>query len=392
LRGKITLTRRVQIRSGPQLNRGYGAAFCCAVNVLLIEDCHQDAEFFLRKIRSQIGASVVVADSLEQAQAHVDERFDVIVSDLNLPDGHGVELVRQLDGLFRGTPLVILSGADDEEIAKLSLRHGAQDFVSKLAATPALLAKSIAFAIERGRHEQERERDLLEITAAHEEIAGRQADMDRLLSVICARTLRLVAATGAAVEMPDMDCLVCRGAAGTATSAIGLRVQMNSSLSGLCFRTNTLLQSDDTEGDSRVHAVACRNANVRSMVAVPLQAHGIVVGVLKAYSSVPYAFSRLDVERLRVLSKVTGGLVAQAILYAEKERVTAELEAALQEVKQLSGLIPICASCKKIRDDEGSWNQLEKYICEHSNAEFSHGICPSCAHELYGEILLTTRR
>ena len=92
------------------------------------------------------------------------------------------------------------------------------------------------------------------------------------------------------------------------------------------------------------------------------------------------------------MSKVTGGLVAQAVLYAEKERVTAELEAALQEVKQLSGLIPICASCKKIRDDEGSWNQLEQYICEHSNAEFSHGICPTCAHDLYGEILLTTRR
>jgi hypothetical protein len=117
----------------------------------------------------------------------------------------------------------------------------------------------------------------------------------------------------------------------------------------------------------------------------------LVVGVLKAYSSSPYAFSPLDVERLRVLSKVTGGLLAQAILYAEKERVTAEFEQALQEVKRLSGLIPICASCKKIRDDEGSWNQLEKYICEHSDAQFSHGICPTCADALYGEILAERR-
>jgi DNA-binding NarL/FixJ family response regulator len=373
------------------LNIGYEDRTFARVNVLLIEDCQQDAEIFRRKIRAQSDTGVELAASLQEAQARASECFDVIVSDLNLHDGHGVDLVRQLRGLFRGTPIVILSGADDEEIAKQSLRHGAHDFVNKTAATPALLAKTIAFAIERGRHEREYARDLLEITAAHEEIAGRQADMDRLLSVICARTLRLVPATGVAVEMPEYDHLVYRGAAGVATTAMGLRVKMDASLSGLCFRTNTLLQSDDTEIDARVDQEACRSVHVRSMVVVPLEAHGLVVGVLKAYSSSPYAFSPLDVERLRVLSKVTGGLLAQAILYAEKERVTAEFEQALQEVKRLSGLIPICASCKKIRDDEGSWNQLEKYICEHSDAQFSHGICPTCADALYGEILAERR-
>ena len=57
---------------------------------------------------------------------------------------------------------------------------------------------------------------------------------------------------------------------------------------------------------------------------------------------------------------------------------THELEKALNEIKTLQGIIPICGYCKKIRDDQGSWNQLEKYICEHSNAAFSHGICPDC--------------
>jgi hypothetical protein len=55
----------------------------------------------------------------------------------------------------------------------------------------------------------------------------------------------------------------------------------------------------------------------------------------------------------------------------------------LHEVKTLSGLLPICASCKKIRDDKGYWNNLEMYISEHSSAEFSHGLCPGCAQELY---------
>jgi len=62
----------------------------------------------------------------------------------------------------------------------------------------------------------------------------------------------------------------------------------------------------------------------------------------------------------------------------EKERTIAELREALQTIKTLNGLLPICMSCKKIRDDGGYWSQLESYISDHSGAEFSHSICPEC--------------
>ncbi|MDZ7698146.1 MAG: VUT family protein [Deltaproteobacteria bacterium] len=70
---------------------------------------------------------------------------------------------------------------------------------------------------------------------------------------------------------------------------------------------------------------------------------------------------------------------------AEKERDTLieELQKAISEVKTLRGFLPICANCKKIRDDEGYWNQIEGYIQKHSDAVFSHSICPDCAKELY---------
>ena len=58
---------------------------------------------------------------------------------------------------------------------------------------------------------------------------------------------------------------------------------------------------------------------------------------------------------------------------------------ALSEVKTLSGLLPICSSCKKIRDDNGYWNQIEIYIREHSKADFTHSVCPECAKKLYPE-------
>ena len=67
----------------------------------------------------------------------------------------------------------------------------------------------------------------------------------------------------------------------------------------------------------------------------------------------------------------------------EREKLLSELQKALQDVKQLSGLLPICSHCKKIRDDKGYWNQLETYIQAHSEAQFSHGICRECAARLY---------
>ncbi len=70
----------------------------------------------------------------------------------------------------------------------------------------------------------------------------------------------------------------------------------------------------------------------------------------------------------------------------EKEKLLHELEEALKNIKILRGLLPICASCKKIRDDRGYWLQLEEYIQGHSNAEFTHSICPGCKKKLYPDM------
>jgi hypothetical protein len=74
-------------------------------------------------------------------------------------------------------------------------------------------------------------------------------------------------------------------------------------------------------------------------------------------------------------------------LRKEKEK----LEKALSEVKTLSGLIPICSHCKKIRDDKGYWNQVEAYIQQHSDAKFSHGICKECMQKHYAEYIDTDK-
>ena len=106
----------------------------------------------------------------------------------------------------------------------------------------------------------------------------------------------------------------------------------------------------------------------------------------------------VDIEAMRlgasdylVKDEINVHLIERSIRYsiiqkeseAEKDRLIGELKEAMQKIKTLSGLIPICASCKKIRDDRGYWKQVEAYIQEHTEAEFSQGICPDCAKRLY---------
>jgi DNA-binding response OmpR family regulator len=92
-----------------------------------------------------------------------------------------------------------------------------------------------------------------------------------------------------------------------------------------------------------------------------------------------------------VKSEVLGAVVARTLRHAverkraalERERLLGDLQRALAEVKTLSGLLPICSGCKKIRDDRGSWTTVESYIQARSDAQFSHGICPECMQRLY---------
>ena len=71
----------------------------------------------------------------------------------------------------------------------------------------------------------------------------------------------------------------------------------------------------------------------------------------------------------------------------ERNKLINELQDNLKKVKQLSGMLPVCSHCKKIRDDNGYWNQIETYIKKHSEVDFSHGICPECAQKYYSEFI-----
>ena len=117
----------------------------------------------------------------------------------------------------------------------------------------------------------------------------------------------------------------------------------------------------------------------------------VVMGVVRPDNAIAW----LNVSAAPIISKTENidGIVGTFADITERKKAEEErevlirdLQAALAKIKTLSGIIPICAKCKKIRDDKGYWNQVEVYIRDHTEAEFSHGLCPECVAEMEKEI------
>jgi DNA-binding NarL/FixJ family response regulator len=139
----------------------------------------------------------------------------------------------------------------------------------------------------------------------------------------------------------------------------------------------SLPDSHGHETFSRMHAVA---AEIPILVMSGLSDENIAVQTV-----------REGAQDYLLKGQVDGASIYRAIRYAlerkeaeiERMGLIRELQDALTKIRTLQGLLPICASCKRIRDDKGYWNQIELYISEHSDAVFTHGICPDCVEKLY---------
>lgn len=115
--------------------------------------------------------------------------------------------------------------------------------------------------------------------------------------------------------------------------------------------------------------------------------------LLAAFAAGAMDYIRKPVNPAELVARVSSALTLKEERNARKAREqellmrTEELERALREVKVLRGLIPICSKCRKVRTTTGGWKQLEEYIQDHSEAEFSHGICQVCMKEVYPDIM-----
>lgn len=155
---------------------------------------------------------------------------------------------------------------------------------------------------------------LLEIIKLQTEVAQQGIDMGNIMDIVVEKTQVITNSDGASVELIEKSELVYSAASGIAEKFLGLRLDMENSLSGECIKMRVPLISNDIESDNRVNKNACRQIGINSMIVMPLICNNIVVGVLKVLSSKAEHFNEEDVKILELMS----GLIAAEMFKAMK--------------------------------------------------------------------------
>jgi N-acetylmuramoyl-L-alanine amidase/putative methionine-R-sulfoxide reductase with GAF domain len=171
---------------------------------------------------------------------------------------------------------------------------------------------------------------LLAFACIHEQTAKRRSEgltaeasadeyfgLDEVLRLVAMRAISITGANGVAIALVKDNAIICRASAGKIAPDPGIRLDPNSGFSGACLRNGQTVRCDDSDNDSRVNAQACRILGARSMVAVPLNAKGRVVGLIEAFSSNTHGFNDADVKSLSLL----GELILAAIHPEEEDRL-----------------------------------------------------------------------
>jgi diguanylate cyclase len=146
-------------------------------------------------------------------------------------------------------------------------------------------------------------KQLLDVIAIQTEIIKLGLDLGEVLAIAVDRTLGLIDADGAVIELAEGEDMVYRAVAGIAKPHFGLRLKQVGSLSGACVHAGEILRCDDSENDPRVNREACRQVGLRSMIVMPLRHGDQTIGVLKAMSSAPAKFAPSDEVLLGLLSE-----------------------------------------------------------------------------------------
>ena len=167
-------------------------------------------------------------------------------------------------------------------------------------------------------------------------------------------------------------------------SRVGLEQEQTSREVAFC--AHAILQQEpfiigDATQDQRFadNPLVTGEPHIRFYAGIPLtNPEGLALGTLCVVDHQPRRLSTAQQKALQALSR-------QVMALLELRRVSARLANALEQIKTLQGLLPICAWCKRIRDDKGYWNQLEAYFHKHGGADFTHGICPECLEKVHAK-------
>jgi PAS domain S-box-containing protein len=323
-----------------------------SLRVLLVEDSENDAILILRELRQSYDPDFErIATAIEMRSA-LEKNWDLIISDYSMPGFNGLEAFQILQEKNLDIPFIIVSGAIGEEIAVNAMTTGVSDYVMK-----GNLARLVP-AIDRELREAEsrRERRRGEAAIAHL----------------------------AAIVDSSADAIIGMSLDGTVTSwNSGAEKMYGYFAHEAVGRPISIVAPPISAGEiPHIFQKIKQGQRVDRYETIRVKKDGTPIDVSLTISPI-----KNSAEEIIGISAIERDITTRKRTEAERNRLIDELKHALARVKTLSGLLPICASCKKIRDDKNEWQPLETFIRARSDADFSHGMCPDCMEKLYPEYM-----
>ncbi len=351
--------------------------------VLLIED-DEDDYIILRDILSRIHSAKFSLQWANTYDSGVREicraKHDICLLDYRLDKRDGLELLREVTARGLEIPIILLSGHGGYDVDVQAMETGASDYLVKGHITPDMLERAMRYAVVQKKAELELQKyrnhleQLVQERTRELETANSRLQIEIAVRNRAERENRQFAAM---VQGSD-DAIMSSTLEGIITSwneaaeitygyaaseAIGQPVYIIVPSERVDELHKMLARIGGGERIFHHETIRRRkngeNINVSLTISPVKNEYGSIAGVS--------AIARDISERERVRK--------------EQEKLILELQDALAGIKTLRGLLPICAWCKKIRDDQGYWQQIEAYVRDHSEADFSHSICPECARK-----------
>jgi two-component system, cell cycle sensor histidine kinase and response regulator CckA len=323
------------------------------LNVLIVEDSEHDAELMLEELRSKGYTPIHERVQTDSTMSLALERreWDVVISDYVMPKFSGPNALKLIREKKLDIPFIVVSGTYGEEAAVDMMKAGANDYITK-----ANLSR-LAPAIER------------EMEAAKSRTARVRAEADKQYLAA------IVESSDDAIYGKNLDSIIVSWNP-AAERIYGYRAEE------IIGHSIALLYPLDRRDELLDNMSSIRRGELVGFYETErLRKDGKTIPVSVTISPIKNGDGKII-----GASVIAHNISKQKQAEEERQHLIKKLSDALSHVKLLTGLLPICASCKRIRDDGGYWQQVETYIRSHSEATFTHSICPECLKKYKAEI------
>jgi PAS domain S-box-containing protein len=352
--------------------------------VLLIED-DEDDYTFLQSVFSQISSTAFRLEWVDTYEAGLRgicrAEHDVYLLDYRLGARNGLDLLREAVGRRCEKPIILLTGQGGYDVDVKAMEAGAVDFLVKGHITADLLERSIRYSIVQKHADIELRRyhDHLEDVILERTRELQEANLKLKIEIDVRRKAEEASRQLAAIVESSDDAIISKTLDGVITSwnkAAEILYGYNA-VEAIGEPISLLTPPDGPDEVPNILKKIGQNERIVHYETIRLRKDGQKINISLSVSPL-----RNDMGEIIGASTIARDISERERVRKEREKLIAELQEALAKVKALKGLLPICAWCKKIRDDQGYWQQIEAYIRDHSEADFSHSICPECAHKV----------